>query len=145
MADEGYRVAPGVIILPADIEVTGVRSSGPGGQNVNKVATTAVLKYFPASARGLTGPARDRILAVLAPKLARDGSLVVRSSRFRRWHRNRREALRKLAMILAGALHRDRQRVPTRPTRASQERRLTAKRARAEKKGRRRRKDWDLE
>ena len=145
MKDEGYSVAPGVVILPDDLEITGVRSSGPGGQNVNKVATTAVLKYFPATARGLADRPRERILEALAPRLARDGSLVVRSSRFRKWHRNRREAVRKLARILAGALHRPKPRRPTRPTRGSQERRLADKRARAEKKRGRRKKGWDLE
>jgi ribosome-associated protein len=145
MAEDAYRVAPGVVILPGDIVVTAVRSSGPGGQHVNKVASTAVLRYNPAEARGLSPQARELVLPALAARLTGDGDLVIRSSRFRVWQRNRRETVRKLAMILQAAVRPRKKRVPTRPTRAANRNRLAGKRRRSQKKCGRRPEGWDME
>ena len=114
------------------------RSGGPGGQNVNKVATRATL-YFDLAACPLFEPfERERIAAKLRTRLARDGRVRVVSARHRDQRGNRAAAQERLAELLSEALERRPERRPTRPTRGSQKRRLEAKRRRGESKAARR-------
>jgi ribosome-associated protein len=137
MARQDLRIAPGIAIPEDEILETASRSRGPGGQNVNKTETRVTLRWCLLDSRALQGPQRARLLRVLAPRLTREGELIVRSDRFRSRARNRDAARERLAALVSDALAPRVPRIPTRPSRASAERRLAAKRGRAEQKRRR--------
>ena len=121
-----------------EIRITQVRSSGPGGQNVNKVATKAQLRWPVARSRSLPEPVRKRFLAKHHRRVNARGELVLESQRFRDAGRNVADCLEKLRAMLAEAAVAPKRRKPTRRTRASVERRMQGKRQQAEKKQRRR-------
>jgi ribosome-associated protein len=130
------------LVIPADeLDERFVRSSGPGGQNVNKVASKVELRWTPGKSRALAGldeRARSWLLGRLAGRLSETGVLVVTSSLTRDQPVNRQDARAKLAEIVRRALERPRPRRPTRPTRGSVERRLGAKKRRGARKRERR-------
>jgi len=121
-----------------EIRFTLVRSSGPGGQNVNKVSSKAQLRWPVARSRSLPESVRKRFLAKHRGRVNARGELVLKSQRFRDAGRNVADCLEKLRAMLAEAAVAPKRRKPTRPTRASVERRLEGKRQRAQKKQRRR-------
>jgi ribosome-associated protein len=135
------RVNDAIVIPAAELKWSFARSGGPGGQNVNKVESKVELRWRPAGSRALAGlseEARAWALSRLASRLTTDGALVVTSTLTRDQVRNREDAAAKLAGIVRAALVRPKQRRPTRPSRAAKERRIGAKKRRAEiKKGRR--------
>lgn len=121
-----------------------VRASGPGGQNVNKVASAVELRFDVARSGVLPEPLRARLLARRDRRLTADGVLVIQASRFRDQARNREDARERLADIVRAALHVPKKRVATKPTRASKERRIASKKKRSQhKQGRG--KSWSLE
>jgi ribosome-associated protein len=130
-------VGPRLAIPDAELEERFVRSSGPGGQNVNKVASKVELRWRVTDSRALAGlDERDRtwLLGRLASRLTEGGDLIVTSSVTRDQLQNRADARDKLAAIVRAALARPRPRKATRPSRGSVERRLTAKRQRSARK-----------
>jgi ribosome-associated protein len=132
------RINHDVAIPDSEIRFTFIRSPGPGGQNVNKVATTAVLSFDLAAGTTLTDPQRDRIRSKLGKRINKAGILAVVGRVHRTQEANKREALERFVELLAAALRRPVPRRPTRPTRASKERRLVAKARRGERKAGRR-------
>ncbi|MFO0909446.1 MAG: alternative ribosome rescue aminoacyl-tRNA hydrolase ArfB [Isosphaeraceae bacterium] len=114
------------------------RSSGPGGQNVNKVNSKVQLRWKPAESPSLPEPVRQRLLAQIGNKLTGDGELLIASQASRDQGRNVDACLEKLRQLVAAAAHPPRPRRPTRPTRASQERRVESKTRRSETKRNRR-------
>jgi len=122
----------------SELEFEAVRSSGPGGQNVNKVSTKVTVVFRPATSPSLDEEARARLVTALGSRLTSDGALRVTCGRTRSQARNREEAMAKLAAILAAALAPRKRRRPTRPTRASREERLSQKKRRATRKESRR-------
>ena len=137
MARSDLRVAKGIAIPEHEIEETASRSRGPGGQHVNKTETRVTLRWDAARTRALSPDARARMLHALGARLTRGGELIVRSDRERSRARNRALARERLAELVRAALERPAPRVDTRPTRASKERRLRAKRGHGERKRRR--------
>jgi ribosome-associated protein len=130
--------------IPAgEIELSYARSSGPGGQNVNKVASKAILRWRPATSQALSEDDRFHVLRALAPRLTNDGDLVLASDRHRDQPKNVAAVLERLVDLLRAALLRPVSRKKSRPTRASKERRLTSKRARSETKRQRRSSSYD--
>jgi ribosome-associated protein len=107
-----------------------VHASGPGGQNVNKVATAVQLK-FDVNRAELPAPVRDRLIGLAGRRVTADGILTITAQRFRTQERNRRDARERLLALLLRAQTVPKRRRPTRPTAASVERRLTAKRHRS--------------
>ena len=136
--DREVRVRTGLVIPAADLEIRFSRSGGPGGQNVNKVETRAEVRFDLAATTLFRPEEKARALAVLAPRLAGEGVLIVLCDRTRHRERNLREALFKMGELLREAIIPPKKRHRTRPTRGSRERRLDVKRRRAEVKRARR-------
>ncbi len=127
------------IAIPADeLSESFSRSAGPGGQNVNKVASKVELRWSPVRSRALGEADRAWLLERLADRITSSGDLVVRSSLTRDQARNRADARERLAELVRAALVRPRKRVKTRPGRGAVERRLKGKKRRGELKQARR-------
>jgi ribosome-associated protein len=138
------HVSASIQIPESELVESFVRASGPGGQNVNKVASAVELRFDIAQSSALPEPLRARLLARRDRRLTADGVLVIQASRFRDQARNRDDARERLADIVRTALHVPKKRVATKPTRASKERRIASKKKRAQhKQGRG--KGWSLE
>jgi len=130
MADS-LVVRPGVVVPVEAFEMRAVRSGGPGGQNVNKVATKVALRVDLARVTGMDAAARERLLAIAARALDADGWLLVTSQRTRDQRTNLEDAREKVRAFILRALERPRLRRKTRPTRSSVERRIGDKKKRA--------------
>ena len=137
--EEDFRIRPDLIIPRRETWFEFSHASGPGGQNVNKVATAATLCFHPDSG-GTLSPAQKEILRVkLANRINADGVLRVTSDAGRSQSGNRALAARRFCELLAEALKPVKKRHPTKPGRAARERRLTDKRLLAARKVQRRR------
>jgi ribosome-associated protein len=125
----------------AELRFAFARSSGPGGQNVNKVETKVELRWDVRATGALDAGQRARLLARAGRRVTSEGELVLTSQRYRDRARNSADCRAKLEALLAAIAEPPRARRRTRPSRASIERRLRAKRARSETKRRRREED----
>ncbi len=127
-------VAANVRIPDAELSESFIRASGPGGQNVNKVASAVELRFDVANSPSLGETLRARLLGRADRRMTGDGVLVIQASRFRDQARNREDARERLADIIRAAMHVPKKRVATKPTRASKERRIASKKKRAQHK-----------
>jgi ribosome-associated protein len=125
MTESGFRLTPG------SFEEKFIRSGGHGGQNVNKVATTVQLRFFPALS-GLSPEAQDRLKTLAGAKLTMEGDIVIIASEYRTQEQNRQAARARLLELVERALRPPRRRRPTRPTYGSKLRRLDEKKHRAD-------------
>lgn len=137
MREEPIQLARGVRIPAGALRWTYARSGGPGGQNVNKRATKAVLRV-PIGVLGLTEAAAERLRSLGSHYVTADDELVIACDESRERPRNRRACLARLAALVAGALPPPKPRYRTRPTRGSIERRITQKKQRGQTKRSRR-------
>lgn len=131
------RLGAGVFVPESALSFRAVRSSGPGGQNVNKRSTKVELRVR-VDDLGLNEDARRRLQRLAGSRLTADGELILTSEGERSQRRNREEALARLRELVVRACTRPKKRVATKPTRGSRERRLQSKRERGEKKESRR-------
>jgi len=104
-----------------------VRASGPGGQNVNKVSNAVELRFDAAAWDALPAAARPRLRRIAGRRMTDDGLIVIDAQRFRSLEQNRADALERLAAMIRESLIEPKPRRPTKPTRASKERRLAGK------------------
>ena len=137
------QLTPSIRIPDAELIERFVRASGPGGQNVNKVATAVELRFDVANSPSLPEAFRQRVLARRDRRLNDDGVLVILAQRFRTQERNREDARARLVVALQSVLKPARPRIATKPSRGAQERRLTSKRERASIKRERASRSWD--
>jgi len=125
------RITPQIAIDEKDVLIEFVRSSGPGGQNVNKVSTAAQLRFDLLRCRNLPPAVRERLLQQCAGRISREGLLLIDARRHRSQKLNRQDALDCLAELIRRAAVAPRPRTKTAPTAASRLRRLESKRRRS--------------
>lgn len=127
-------VTPRIVIPAAELAWTAVRASGPGGQNVNKVASKVELRFDLPGSEALPPAVKARLARLAGNKLDADGCILITSQATRDQRQNLEDARDKLAELVRRALVPPKRRRPTRPTRASQKRRVDQKRKHSEKK-----------
>ena len=125
------RITPTIAIDEDELVESFVLASGPGGQNVNKVATAVELRFDVAHSPSLPDLARERLKRFAGQRLTKDGVLVLHGNRFRSQERNRQDVRDRLVALVRRAADIPKPRRPTKPTRASKERRLEGKKMRA--------------
>ena len=126
-----------ILVDETELQYRFFHSSGPGGQNVNKVATAVQLRFDAAHSPSLSDVVRIRLMKLAGKRMTKDGVLIISSSRYRTQDANKEDAVNRLRVLLKEAAHPPRKRKRTRPSRAAVERRLQHKRKHAVKKNER--------
>ena len=134
-----------ISIKEREIKLDFIRSSGPGGQNVNKVATAVQLRFDVRNSPSLPDEVRDRIVRLAGRRITEDGVLIIDARRYRTQERNRQDAIARLIQLIRKATEKARPRRKTKPTVASRRRRLETKRRRGDAKRMRRSVNKDAE
>jgi ribosome-associated protein len=137
------QITPDISLPDQDVTWSFVRASGPGGQNVNKVATAAQLRFDLAGTESLAPEVKRRLRSLAGRRVTADGALIIMARNQRTQEGNRREALERLAELVRRAWVAPKTRKATRPTRAARERRLEVKTQRRATKRLRGRVRWD--
>jgi len=127
-------ITHGIAIHESEIQENFIRASGPGGQNVNKIATAVQLRFDVANSPSLSDDVRGRLMSLAGKRITEDGILIIDARRFRTQGRNRQDAIDRLVELIQNAARRPKIRRKTRSTLASKMRRLESKRHRAETK-----------
>jgi ribosome-associated protein len=135
------EITPSVQIDERELEIDFVRASGPGGQNVNKVATAVQLR-FDVNASSLPDEVKARLIHLAGNRVTAEGILLIEAKRFRTQEKNRDDAIQRLVELVRRALAPPRARKKSKPSQASKEERLKQKKRRAEVKKLRQSKDW---
>ncbi len=131
------EITPSIAINENEIKEVFVRSSGPGGQHVNKVSTTVQLRFDAAGSPNLPDMVRRRLTALAGRRMSAKGVLIITAGRFRGREQNRKDAVDRLIRLIRQATETPKRRRPTRPSQASRRRRLASKRHRSDLKRRR--------
>jgi len=134
IAHHMIKVTSNISVNETEIKYSFIRASGPGGQNVNKVATATQLRFNVINSPSLPDEMRARLLALIGKKLNAQGDLIIKAGRFRTQERNKQDALERLLTLLRKAAVSPKKRKKTKPTLASTERRLTKKKLHSKNK-----------
>jgi ribosome-associated protein len=126
--------APRLVIPLSEFDFSFSRSGGPGGQNVNKVNSKAIMRWAVSSSQSLPEDVRSRFLSKFSSRITSEGDLIVTSQRYRDQPSNVDDCLQKVQNMVADVLHRPETRRPTKPTFASKQKRVESKRENAKKK-----------
>ncbi len=135
------EITPSVQIDERELQIDFIRSSGPGGQNVNKVAT-AVQLHFDVHGSVLPEEAKERLIRLAGSRMTSDGVLVIEAKRFRTQEQNREDAIQRFVDLVRKSLVKPKARKKTKPTQAAKEERLKGKKRRGEIKKMRRSNEW---
>ncbi len=135
------EITPSLQIDERELQIDFVRASGPGGQNVNKVATAAQLR-FDVRASSLPEEVKERLMHLAGKRLSGEGVLLMEAKRFRTQEQNREDAIQRFVELVRRAFVKPKRRKKTKPTHASKEERLKEKKKRGEIKKMRQSKDW---
>jgi ribosome-associated protein len=127
-----FEIAPGLTLDDNEIEEKFVRSSGPGGQNVNKVATAVELRFDPSRSPAISPEMLARLRVLAGTRMTADGVLVIQARRYRTQAQNREDARLRLKDLLLQALSVPKRRKKTKPSASAKERRVEAKKRRSE-------------
>lgn len=137
------RITPTISIEDDELSENFVRASGPGGQNVNKVSTAVELRFDVRMSASLPDPVKARLERLAGHRITKDGILIIQAERFRTQDANRKDARDRLIDLIRAATVVPKKRIKTKPTRASQERRVEGKKKRSTIKRMRRPGNWD--
>lgn len=139
------EITPGIQLDESELLFTFIRATGPGGQNVNKVATSAQLRFDVAHSPALTDEVKERLIHLAGSRMTADGVLIIEARRYRTQEQNRNDAVERLTILIQKAIWKPAPRHATRPTRASQARRVDSKKKRGETKQKRKSPSGDLD
>lgn len=128
------NIASNIFIDMSELQFSFIRASGPGGQNVNKVASAVQLRFNVKESNNLPEEIKERLLVIAKNKINDKGELIIDARRFRTQIKNRKDAVERLIQFIQKATEVPRQRKATRPSRAAHERRLEAKQIQSAKK-----------
>ena len=137
------EITPGLTIPENELTFSFVRSSGPGGQNVNKVATAAQLRFDVRNSPSLTMEVKERLVSLAGSRMTQDGMLVIEARRYRTQEQNRADALLRLAVLLEKATQQPKVRHATRPSLSARIKRVESKKKRGAVKKQRQPSDED--
>lgn len=124
------EITPTISILDSELNFTFVRSSGPGGQNVNKVSTAAQLRFDVLKSASLTVDVKERLAKLAGIRMTQDGILIIEAKRYRTQEQNRADALLRLSALIQKAANRPRTRLATRPGLSARIKRVESKKKR---------------
>lgn len=135
------NISPNILLDEQEIQFDFIRAAGPGGQNVNKVASAVQLRFDVLHSPSLSPEVKSRLIKLAGKRITEDGILIIEAKRFRTQDQNRQDALARLVALVQQASRPPKKRRPTQPSNAAREARLRAKRHRSRIKALRQDKD----